>query len=68
MATDVKKADNISRGCGILTDEQERATDFFSKILLACRDLQTFSLMEDELRKITSKTKTDWYEDQRDLK
>jgi len=51
-----------------LTDEIEDAADFFSKVTQICKDFQTSSILEDELRKIISKTKMDYHEDQRKLK
>jgi hypothetical protein len=50
-----------------LTDEIEDAADFFSKVTQICKDFQTSSILEDELRKIMSK---DYHkvEDQRELK
>ncbi len=47
------------------TDEIEAA---FNKVMTACRDLRTFQLMEDELRKIISADYHNGVEDQRVLK
>ena len=43
-----------------MTTEIIEDAEFFYKVMVACRGVQTFNLMEDELRKIISKD-TDYH-------
>jgi hypothetical protein len=52
----------------MITDEIEDTAEFFNKVAQIYKDFQTSSILEDELRKIISKTKMDYHEDQRKLK
>ncbi len=60
MATEILPDASYEDGLEIIEDA------FLNKVMVACRDFRTSSILEDELRKIMSTTKT--VEDQRDLK
>jgi hypothetical protein len=57
---EVKMGKVIVMTTEVIPSEIEKAADFFNKVMSACRDLRTFQLMEDELRKIMSAPMKDY--------